>query len=163
MHKVALRTHIICVHACVHATCVRACVRTCVRTCVRAGQVKRALEKLVSKDAKQEAKRLEAQAVTFWQCGTLLHFIQMLCEGHNGRIQDYLRVQDDRAAGRKAKKKINLVSEVVHFFREVTESMPERLSFVPAYYAAAVEARTHACMHACMHASVWWMHAHAHT
>ena len=104
-------------------------------------EVKRALEKNVSKDAKQETKRLEAQAVTFAQCRTLLHFIQMMCEGHNGRIQDYLRVQDDWVAGRKTTtRKINIVSEVVHFFREVTESMPERLSFVPAYHADVVEA-----------------------
>ena len=40
-------------------------------------QVKRALERSVSKDSKQEAKRLEAQAVCFAQCRTLLHFIQV--------------------------------------------------------------------------------------
>ena len=44
----------------------------------------------------------------------------MLCEGHNSRAQDYLRNQDEHALGRKAKKKINLVSEVVHFFREAS-------------------------------------------
>ena len=99
-------------------------------------EVKRALERSVSKDASHLTKRLEAQTVTFTQCRTLLHFIQMLCEGHNGRAQDYLRNQDELGLGRKAKK-INLVSEVAHFFREVTESMPERLSFVPSQ--AAVE------------------------
>ena len=40
-------------------------------------QVKRALERSVSKDTKQEARRLEAQVVTFTQCRTLLHFIQV--------------------------------------------------------------------------------------
>ena len=58
---------------------------------------------------------------TFAQCRTPVHAsiasIQMLCEGHNSRAQDYLRNQD---LGRKAKKKINLVSEVVHFFREAS-------------------------------------------
>ena len=59
---------------------------------------------------------------TFPQCRTPVHtsiasIIQMLCEGHNSRAQDYLRNQD---LGRKAKKKINLVSEVVHFFREAS-------------------------------------------
>tara|TARA_B100000795_G_scaffold30993_1_gene20433 strand:+ start:155 stop:304 length:150 start_codon:yes stop_codon:yes gene_type:complete len=48
----------------------------------------------------------------------------MLCEGHNSRAQDYLRNQDELGLGmRKAKKKINLVSEVVHFFREVCASV----------------------------------------
>ena len=40
-------------------------------------EVKRALERSVSKDTKQEARRLEAQVVTFTQCRTLLHFIQV--------------------------------------------------------------------------------------
>ena len=76
-------------------------------------EVKRALERSVSKDVSHLTKRLEAQTVTFTQCRTLLHFIQMLCEGHNGRAQDYLRNQDELGLGRKAKK-INLVSEVAH-------------------------------------------------
>ena len=61
---------------------------------------------------------------TFPQCRTPVHAsiasIQMLCEGHNSRAQDYLRNQDELSLGRKAKKKINLVSEVVHFFREAS-------------------------------------------
>ena len=100
-------------------------------------EVKRALErdaKLV-RDAKQEAKRLEAQAATFNEATTLLHLLQMLCEGHNDEIQAYLRVQS-------ATRNINLVSEVVTFFREVTDSLPERLCFVPTYHAEA----THACL-----------------
>ena len=51
----------------------------------------------------------------------------MLCEGHNSRAQDYLRNQDELALGRKAKKKINLVSEVVHFFREA--NLPYLLTY----------------------------------
>ena len=58
--------------------------------------------------------------------------IQMLCEGHNSRAQDYLRNQDEHALGRKAKKKINLVSEVVHFFREANRDAASLLTY-PTY------------------------------
>ena len=40
-------------------------------------EVKRALERSVSKDASHLSKRLEAQTLTFTQCRTLLHFIQV--------------------------------------------------------------------------------------
>ena len=41
-------------------------------------EVKRALERSVSKDASHLSKRLEAQTLTFTQCRTLLHFIQIM-------------------------------------------------------------------------------------
>ena len=73
---------------------------------------------------------------TFGHCRTPVHAsiasIQMLCEGHNSRAQDYLRNQDELALGRKAKKKINLVSEVVHFFREANRDAASLLTY-PTY------------------------------
>lgn len=86
-------------------------------------EVKRSLERVVIKDAKQEEKRIEMQARAFARSKNLLIFLNMLCENHNARAQMYLHKQSET-------RNIDIVALTVHFLHAVTESMPDVIDYV---------------------------------
>ena len=43
----------------------------------------------------------------------VLRFLQLLCEGHHGKLQNYLRDQPGTGSP------INIVNEIMHFLKEV--------------------------------------------
>ena len=65
---------------------------------------------------------LQAEKVeTFGNCELLLRCAQLLCEGHNAKIQAYFREQDDNDVS------VDIVQEAAELFNELAKDMSEEL------------------------------------